>query len=418
MKQVIIPDGYVGQYTVTKSNRDYTLEKGSELHDNGNNGGIVESASFSGNVFHINGVVVNNIFPIGVALGFGGAESNIVIGKSADITGFNSAISLFGTDQVLVNNGDLSSSVAGIYATGSGKTIVNNGDITAGTGLELTGAGTVTNNGVIDAGVAGIRWVDSSSTLTLGKTSEITSDGPNMGNGLGVIRDNDMGIASRTVNSGAITAANFSFSGLEGNETLINRGTMSGDVYLGNGDDTFDNRKGTLTGEVDGGSGSDTYFMGAKPFSIIEVDGAAGTDTLKSTITRHLEAGWDIENLYLLGKANINAYGDASANHVFGNKGNNYLAGLEGADELTGGTGKDTFLFRTDDGTDKIMDFENGVDKIDLSIWDSVSSFADIKDKGYLFYVDGNTVITDGMGEELTLVDFRIGKLDRTDFVF
>ncbi|MGV3553125.1 calcium-binding protein [Rhizobium sp.] len=418
MKKVIIPDGYPGQYTISKSGRDWTLAKGAELHDDGATGGIWESDAYSGNVFHINGIIENTLYPAGTAFASSGNGSRITIGKSAELTGLSTAISLAGDNQTLVNNGDLQGGVAGIYAKGENKTIANNGDIAAGTGIWVAGEATVSNDGTISAGVAGIRWTDGAGTLTLGRNSDIRSEEASMGNGVGIDRDNEAGVKSRTINDGDVMGSNYSFLGRDGNETLVNRGKMTGDVSLGAGDDTFDNRSGKLTGSVHGGAGSDTYLMGAKTFAIVEASDGTGTDTLKSTVTRVLDADWDIENLILLGKADINGFGDAGDNHITGNKGRNVLAGLAGADQLTGGAGRDTFLFKTGDDTDFIMDFENGVDRIDLSQWESVSSFADIKAKNYLFFVDGNTIISDGMGEELTLVDVKLAKLDKTDFIF
>lgn len=420
MKKVIIPDGNPGQYVISKSNRDYILAKGSELHDNGTAGGIFESNAYSGNVFHINGTVDHDVFMSGVAMTFSGSGSNVIVGKSGDILGFSTGIAMSGADQVLVNNGHVQSVLYGISATGANKNITNNGEIVSGTGLAISGEGKITNNGDIDAGVAGIHWSDGSGTLLLGKNSEITSDGAENPNGVGVTRVNDTGVKSRTINEGDVTGNNFSFKGDAGDETLINRGTMTGDIALGAGDDMFDNRAGTLTGSVDGGAGSDTYLMGANQFAMIEAADAAGTDTLKSTVTRALDLSWNIEDLHLLGKKNINGFGDAGDNHLFGNKGRNVLGGLEGADQMTGGAGKDTFQFKTGDDVDSIMDFQNGVDKIDLSGWDTYTSWADIKAKNGFAVIDGSVHLIDvnAMGEELTLVGVKLGQLDKTDFIF
>ncbi|MDB5551378.1 MAG: hemolysin-type calcium-binding repeat family protein [Rhizobium sp.] len=420
MKKVNIPEGHPGQYVVSQSNRDYILAKGFEIHDNVDTVAFVESNTFSGNYFHINGSVENQFFPVGVAMAFAGTESHVIVGKSGDISAFNTAISMGGANQVLVNNGHVESTINGIYAAGAGKNITNNGDIVSGTGMLITGEGKVTNNGEIDAGTAGIRWDDGSGTLTLGKNSDIESDSDTMGNGVGISRQNDAGVKSRTINDGEVTGANFSFSGLDGDETVINRGHMTGDVWLGNGNDTFDNRTGTLTGDVTGGVGSDTYIMGATQFVIVEQAADAGTDAIKSTVTLTLDAAWHIEDLHLLGKKNINGFGDSGDNHLFGNKGRNVLGGLEGTDQMTGGAGKDTFVFKTGGDGDSIMDFQNGVDKIDLSGWDTYTSFADIVAKNGLAFIDGNTHIIDfnGMGEELTIVGLKLGQLDKTDFIF
>jgi Ca2+-binding RTX toxin-like protein len=43
--------------------------------------------------------------------------------------------------------------------------------------------------------------------------------------------------------------------------------------------------------------------------------------------------------------------------------------GGAGRDELTGGAGADVVIFDTDTARDTVMDFELGVDRIDLSRW-------------------------------------------------
>ena len=125
MKKVIIPDLHSGQYSVDKSNRDWILEKGSALTATGTQGlCLFEDSTFSGNFFHINGDVTN-MFMFGSAISLAGAKSNVTIGRSAEITASQVAISLTGVNQVLVNAGDISSGVYGIHATGAGKNITN-----------------------------------------------------------------------------------------------------------------------------------------------------------------------------------------------------------------------------------------------------------------------------------------------------
>jgi Ca2+-binding RTX toxin-like protein len=65
-----------------------------------------------------------------------------------------------------------------------------------------------------------------------------------------------------------------------------------------------------------------------------------GTDTVQSSIAYAL--GSDVENLVLIGTANISGTGNAAGNVLTGNGGNNVLAGLGGADALDGALGTDT----------------------------------------------------------------------------
>ncbi|MEL7467830.1 MAG: hypothetical protein AAFN27_05225, partial [Pseudomonadota bacterium] len=84
-------------------------------------------------------------------------------------------------------------------------------------------------------------------------------------------------------------------------------------------------------------------------------------------------------------QAAVDITGNALGNLINGNAAANTLSGLDGADNLLGfegtdviigglgsdllrgGTGADVFVFAPGDGPDQILDFELGVDTIDLS---------------------------------------------------
>jgi Ca2+-binding RTX toxin-like protein len=67
-----------------------------------------------------------------------------------------------------------------------------------------------------------------------------------------------------------------------------------------------------------------------------------GIDTIKSSVSYTLPA--QVENLVLLGTANINGTGNSLNNLIIGNTGNNMLSGGGGQDTLQGGWGNDTYL--------------------------------------------------------------------------
>ncbi|MBD2746538.1 carboxypeptidase regulatory-like domain-containing protein [Microvirga sp. BT688] len=58
--------------------------------------------------------------------------------------------------------------------------------------------------------------------------------------------------------------------------------------------------------------------------------------------------------------------GDSGSDRLYGESGNDRLNGSSGNDFLSGGTGADTFRFTGKWGADKITDFRNGIDRIDL----------------------------------------------------
>jgi Ca2+-binding RTX toxin-like protein len=87
-----------------------------------------------------------------------------------------------------------------------------------------------------------------------------------------------------------------------------------------------------------GGADGDTYLVDDVGDVVIEAD-EEGVDTVHSGVSFTL--GNFIEDLYLLGTANIDGTGNNLANLLVGNTGNNSLAGGDGADILQGGDGHD-----------------------------------------------------------------------------
>lgn len=90
-----------------------------------------------------------------------------------------------------------------------------------------------------------------------------------------------------------------------------------------------------------GGLGDDTYVVDNVGDRVTEAVGE-GDDTIESSIDYVL--GATLENLTLLGTANLNGIGNDQDNVLIGNDGNNRLEGGLGADSLYGSLGDDYFI--------------------------------------------------------------------------
>lgn len=122
-----------------------------------------------------------------------------------------------------------------------------------------------------------------------------------------------------------------------------------------------------------GGTGNDSYQVTDARDVVIE-NANEGTDSVTSTVTYHLSA--NVENLNLIGTANIAGYGNDLANSITGNSGSNHLEGGAGndflngdlgADTLIGGTGNDTYV--VDNVGDIVIEYVNeGTDQVNASI--------------------------------------------------
>jgi len=153
-----------------------------------------------------------------------------------------------------------------------------------------------------------------------------------------------------------------------------------------------------------GGNGVDIFFAGADSDTIY---GEADTDWLFG--------GAGDDNLY--GGANPDLlFGDAGADRIDAGIGNDWIWG--GASDGLGDGAADTFVFGANWGVDVIYDFENGIDKIDLSA-SGATSFADVSvgqiAGGFTWIAYGADVIyLWGAGN----VNVGSGNIDASDFIF
>jgi Ca2+-binding RTX toxin-like protein len=150
---------------------------------------------------------------------------------------------------------------------------------------------------------------------------------------------------------------NNGLAGNDGNDTVYGRGGND-DLEGGSGDDILDG--GTGDDRMSGNVGNDTYFVDSALDEITELAATDGIDTVNATVSYTLNA--HLENLTLLGTANIDATGNELDNILTGNIGNNVLDGKVGKDTLIGGLGDDTYII---DAADTIVEQPSeGIDTV------------------------------------------------------
>lgn len=230
----------------------------------------------------------------------------------------------------------------------------------------------------------GSDTVQASANYTLGSNLEnLLLQGSQNFNGTGNELNNIL-----TGNSG-----NNTLTGGAGNDTLIG----------GAGDDT-----------LVGGIGDDAYFIDTPSDTIIE-NLNEGNDTIKTTFSFSLDAINHIENLTLLGSANLNGTGNSMNNVITGNTGSNILDGGIGSDTLIGGAGNDSYF--VDSVSDLVIENLNeGIDTVNSSVSYSLAMNPNIENLTLLGTADingtgcsmnntlignsGNNILDGGLGND------------------
>jgi len=135
-------------------------------------------------------------------------------------------------------------------------------------------------------------------------------------------------------------------------KNTFNGGSMKNEFHGGGGNDSLGG--GTDRDRLFGDSGNDA-LVGGEGNDLLS--GGTGDDTL--------EGGFGNDRL-LGGAGDDMLTGGLHDDVLIGGSGRDRLDGGAADDDLTGGGGRDLFIFRKGEGTDRVLDFELGVDRIDL----------------------------------------------------
>lgn len=120
--------------------------------------------------------------------------------------------------------------------------------------------------------------------------------------------------------------------------SLGNAATEGVDNLVGTkGNDSLDGEGGA--DRMSGRSGHDSYYVDDLGDVVLEDSSEGGTDIIYSSVDYSISN--NVENMQLLGGADLKGAGNAKANILTGNGGNNVLLGFEGNDTINGGAGND-----------------------------------------------------------------------------
>jgi Ca2+-binding RTX toxin-like protein len=313
----------------------------------------------------------------GSVLATGTSSTGIFVGASAD-------------DSTLIVNGFVYGTFDGIHSLGDNARITITGQVTGGhTGLRIgnsasayigpTGlvsgsegiamsASSVVNDGTINGIGSNAIQMSSGWVTTNGLISSridamfYGGDGPGNITNTGTIQGSLSTYFAASAVTSQLTIDN---SGTwvgrlylsPGADTVINTGTITEDVFLGEGNNTLDSRYGFIGGQVTAGNGIAIILLGVGDTTISggggadTIDGGAGFDIVSYAssllgvsvdLLNGTTAGGDAQGDHL---SNIEGlYGTLYRDVLIGDNGNNVLNGVLGHDRLVGNGGNDTLV--------------------------------------------------------------------------
>jgi Ca2+-binding RTX toxin-like protein len=332
-----------------QSNSTWTILANATVSVTNSQVAIFEDSDRSGNTLINNGHVFDDDGEHSVSIELDGEATHFTNSATGVVTGLT-GVRLLGDHQNMVNQGLIDVSEEGVKVYGKQSSLTNHGKIFAdGTGVDLINC--------------------SGSTIINADDGKIKSS-----DGTGVSFSTDTDVTVKFINEGSVTSKFDAVSGSNGNDKVVNHGTLSGNVNLGDGDNLFDTRQGTFNGSFIAGDGDDTLITDKASIKFSNTSDTDGFDTVESTVSYTLNA--NVERLGLLGKANINATGnDDPNNYLYGNAGNNILNGhggynelfgMGGTDTLIAGPGVDLFGIGKGYGHDTVKGYTDEIDGIDI----------------------------------------------------
>lgn len=206
----------------------------------------------------------------------------------------------------------------------------------------------------------------------------------------------------------------------ESGSDAIKGGAGDDDLQGGVGNDML--RGGVGGDSLSGGDGEDDLFGGSGDDDLRGGDdddrlvGGEGSDKLSGEDGADRLAGKAGDDRLDAGAGDDVLNGGASNDELLGGDGRDRLIGGRGDDVMSGGEGRDLFIFATENGDDRITDFEDGVDRLSLqgrTIDGRSVGFDDLS-----IVTVGDETIVQERDLTITLEGVADGQLDADDFLF
>ena len=277
-----------------------------------------------------------------------------------------------GTDLIISNSTtySLPNNVENITIGTSGITVIGN---------EL--ANTMIGNAIGNTlnGQSGDDFIDG------GPGGDVMAGGP--GNDTFVV-DNGADVVSEITNDGIDTALSSISYVLPANVENL---TLTGNLNLSGTGNSLDNILTSNSGidTLTGGLGNDTYFLN-NPSDVVIENPNAGIDTVVAGFGYSL-VGTNLENVTLIGGANLT---------VMGNGFNNFLTSNSGVNTLTGGLGNDIYVLNN--AADTVVENPGeGIDAVISSFSYSLGVGSNLENVT-LFGTDSINATGDGLNNQIT----------------
>ena len=324
----------------------------------------------------------------------------IYVGDEGHIHGTADGITMRqGDDNVVINHGEISAQLSAIYFQGGEASVYNHGSISS--------------FGVGDSAIRFNSTADGSDIREVVNTGIISGAPQSTASVTNAIIQNSGGAEFHVNNSGTIngigTTAIFSAaqenyiesSGLIIGDVFLtnvtvmsNSGTIDGNVYLSGSSDFYNgNGGGNVTGFMNLAGDNDLAYLGdgggvlLAGFGDDTVRGGAGSDEISGQENNDDIRGRQGDDVLNGGSGNDTVRAGQGDDVLNGGSGNDFMRGGAGEDIIIGGLGADTmygnggaddFVYNsasesTNAGTtwDRIMDFTQGQDLIDLSAFNA-----------------------------------------------